>query len=130
MKTLKNLLLRKPKLTLAVAESLTCGRLQALIGEISGASEYFLGGITAYTLEQKVRHLGVDRATAKRVNSVSATVAEQMARGVGEMFGSHLGLATTGYGSSLSLTSSIASPARPAAARSASRRSRPSAEVA
>ena len=97
MKTLKNLLLRKPKLTLAVAESLTCGRLQALIGEISGASEYFLGGITAYTLEHKVRHLGVDRATAKRVNSVSATVAEQMARGVGEMFGSHLGLATTGY---------------------------------
>jgi nicotinamide-nucleotide amidase len=94
---LKQLLLRSPRLTLAAAESLTCGRVQAKIGEISGASEFFLGGITAYSLEQKVRHLGVERAAAKRVNCVSAAVAEQMARGVCVLFGSDLGLATTGY---------------------------------
>ena len=64
MSDLKNLMLREPRLTLAVAESLTCGRLQARIGAISGASEFFLGGMTAYSLEQKVRHLGVDRAAA------------------------------------------------------------------
>jgi len=78
---LKELMLRPPRLTLAVAESLTCGRVQARIGAIPGASEFFLGGITAYSLEQKVRHLGVDRATAEPVNAVSAEVAEQMARG-------------------------------------------------
>jgi nicotinamide-nucleotide amidase len=94
---LKELMLRPPRLTLAVAESLTCGRIQARVGAISGASNFFLGGITAYQLEQKVRHLGVSRAMAEPVNSVSAAVAEQMARGVCGLFGSDLGLATTGY---------------------------------
>lgn len=97
MNALRPLLLSRPKLTLAVAESLTCGRLQAAIGAESGASDYFLGGITAYNLEQKVALLGVDRAAAKRVACVSADVAEQMARGVRERFGSDLALATTGY---------------------------------
>ncbi|MFI5358303.1 MAG: CinA family protein [Opitutales bacterium] len=94
---LKERMLRPRRRTLAVAESLTCGRVQARIGLISGASEFFLGGITAYSLDQKVRHLGVDRPEAATVNSVSAAVAEQMARGVCAMFGSELGLATTGY---------------------------------
>ncbi len=94
---LKTLMLRRPALTLAAAESLTCGRVQARVGEISGASNFFRGGITAYTLDQKVRHLGVDRTAARRVNSVSAEVACQMARGVCRLFGSDLGVATTGY---------------------------------
>lgn len=97
MSELKDLFLREPRLTLAVAESLTCGNLQAHIGRISGASNFFLGGITAYTLEQKVKHLGVDRAVAEPVNCVSAQVAEQMARGAAELFGADLALATTGY---------------------------------
>lgn len=94
---LKTLILREPRLTLSVAESMTCGRVQARIGEISGASEFFLGGLTAYTLEQKVTHLGVNRAAARRVQCVSAGVAEEMARGVCGLFGSDLGLATTGF---------------------------------
>ncbi len=94
---LKAFLLRAPRLTLAVAESVTCGRVQARVGEISGASNFFLGGITAYSLQQKVRHLGVNRTAAKKVNCVSAQIAEQMARGVCGLFGSDLGVATTGY---------------------------------
>lgn len=94
---LKALMRQAPALTLAAAESMTCGRVQARVGEISGASDFFRGGITAYSLAQKVRHLGVNRAAAKKVNSVSAEVAEQMARGVCELFGSDLGVATTGY---------------------------------
>jgi nicotinamide-nucleotide amidase len=97
MAELKTLLLDAPPLTLAAAESMTCGRVQAAIGAISGASNFFLGGITAYTLEQKVAHLGVNRAAAKKVNCVSAGVAEQMARGACQLFGSDLGVATTGY---------------------------------
>jgi nicotinamide-nucleotide amidase len=94
---LKALLLREPRRTLAVAESVTCGHLQARIGAISGASEFFLGGITTYTLDEKVKHLGVKRAAAKAANSVSAGVAEQMARGACALFGSDFALATTGY---------------------------------
>jgi nicotinamide-nucleotide amidase len=97
MSELKRLMLLAPKLSLAAAESLTCGRVQARVGEISGASHFFLGGITAYTLDEKVRHLGVARGPAKRVNSVSADVAEQMAQGACRLFGSDLAVATTGY---------------------------------
>jgi nicotinamide-nucleotide amidase len=94
---LKTLLLAAPCLTVAVAESLTAGRVQAGLGAIAGASEFFLGGITAYTLDQKVRHLSVDRREAAKVNSVSGEVARQMARGAAKLFGSDLAVATTGY---------------------------------
>jgi len=94
---LKELLLRKPKLTLAAAESLTAGHVQARIASVSGASGYFLGGITTYSLEQKVRHLGVDRAHARRVNCVSQRVAVEMAEGACALFGANLAVATTGY---------------------------------
>ena len=97
MATIKELMLTRPRLTLAVAESMTCGRVQAHIGKISGASRFFVGGITAYTLEQKVQHLGVDEAAATPVNCVSAEVAEQMARGACEFFSASIGVATTGY---------------------------------
>ncbi len=97
MSQLKELLLRAPRLSVAIAESLTAGRVQARLGAISGASHFFQGGITAYSLEQKVRHLGVDRASAAAVNSVSADVAEQMARGTCALFQCDLALATTGY---------------------------------
>ncbi len=94
---LKELMLRPPRLTLAVAESLTCGGVQARIGTVSGASNFFLGGITAYTLEQKVRHLDVNRAHARRVNSVSQRVVVEMAQGACALFGADLAVATTGY---------------------------------
>jgi nicotinamide-nucleotide amidase len=94
---LKSLLRREPPLTLAVAESLTAGQVQARIAAVAGASEFFLGGITAYALAQKVRHFGVDRAAAKKTNGVSAEIAEQMARGVCALFGADVGVATTGY---------------------------------
>lgn len=97
MSELKGLMMAEPRRTLAVAESLTCGRLQARIGRISGASGFFLGGMTAYSLDEKIRHLGVSRRLAGPVNSVSAGVAEQMARGACTLFGSDLGIGTTGY---------------------------------
>ncbi len=94
---LKTLMVAGRPWTLAVAESLTAGNLQARIASVSGASSYFLGGITAYSLEQKERQLQVERATAEAVNCVSADVAEQMARGVCRLFGADVGAATTGY---------------------------------
>jgi nicotinamide-nucleotide amidase len=94
---LRRLLLHRPALTLAVAESLTCGHVQARIGAVSGASDYFLGGITAYALAQKVRLLGVNRAHARRVDCVSQRVAVEMAAGAGARFGADLAVATTGY---------------------------------
>ena len=94
---LRNLMTAPPALTLAVAESLTSGHLQTAIGAQSGASDFFLGGITAYSIDQKVAHLGVDRDEAEASNAVSERVADQMALGACRLFGSSLGAATTGY---------------------------------
>lgn len=94
---LRTLMLAPPRLTLGVAESITCGLLQARIGAISGASQFFLGGLTAYTIAQKARHLGVDRGQAEKVDAVSAGTAAEMARGACAFFGSDIAVATTGY---------------------------------
>lgn len=94
---LKARMLREPRRTLAVAESLTAGHVQARVAAVSGASNFFLGGVTAYTLEQKVKLLGVDRTHATEVNCVSARVATEMATGACELFGADVGTATTGY---------------------------------
>lgn len=94
---LKKLLAKKPRLTVATAESVTAGRVQALIASMSGASEYFLGGVTAYSLDEKVKLLGVNRAHAKKCNCVSQRVAVEMAVGACQLFGSDLAISTTGY---------------------------------
>lgn len=94
---LKHLMAGPPPLKLAVAESMSGGRLQSLVTAESGASVFFLGGITTYTLEQKLRHLGVVRADAAPVGCVSAEVAWQMARGACALFGADIGVAITGY---------------------------------
>ncbi len=81
----------------AAAESLTCGRIQTALGALGGASAYFAGGLTAYSIAAKVAWLGVDEAAARAANAVSPEIALQMARGVATRFSAELGLATTGY---------------------------------
>jgi nicotinamide-nucleotide amidase len=94
---LKRLMDGPPLLTLGIAESLTSGQVQARVGSVSGASTFFRGGLTAYTIEQKVRHLGVDRAPAEACEAVSEDVARQMARGTCRLFACDVALAITGY---------------------------------
>ena len=84
-------------MTVAAAESLTVGRVQAELGRWSGSSGYFAGGVTAYEIAAKVKLLGVDAGHAGAVNAVSARVAEEMARGAASLFGCEIGVATTGY---------------------------------
>ncbi len=93
---LKQILLKK-NLNIAVAESLTAGLVQFQIASVSGSSSYFLGGITAYNLDQKVRQLHVERSHAESVDCVSSTVAEQMALGVRQRYDAVLSVSTTGY---------------------------------
>lgn len=94
---LKKLMQQPPVLSVAVAESVTGGQVQAMITAVSGASEYFRGGVTAYTLDEKVKILGVTRAPARRVNCVSQQVVVEMALGAGRLFDADLAVATTGY---------------------------------
>ena len=84
-------------LTICCAESLTTGNLQAALGSVSGSSAYFVGGVTAYNIDQKASLLGVNPGIAEPCNCVSQDVANQMARGVLKLFGADIALATTGY---------------------------------
>jgi nicotinamide-nucleotide amidase len=82
---------------LAVAESITGGRIQSLLTSQSGSSDYFAGGLTAYDLEQKTELLGVDRETAAACDCVSEQTCFEMATGVMGLFDVNAALATTGY---------------------------------
>ena len=97
MITLLKEILTKNELTISVAESCTSGNLQALLTSISGSSEYFEGGITVYNIDQKVKHLGVDRKVAEPVDCVSQEVADQMALGCSKLFETRIAISTTGY---------------------------------
>jgi len=83
-------------LTIAVAESLTGGRLAAALTGRPGASAVFRGSVTAYATELKAKILGVDPELLARVGAVDGEVARQMAAGVRRLCGSDLGIATTG----------------------------------
>ena len=83
--------------TLAVAESVTSGAIQLAISTIIDASRFYQGGITAYNVAQKFRHLNVEPIDAIASNCVSQSVAEQMATHVTSLFTSHWGVAITGY---------------------------------
>ena len=85
--------------TVAVAESVTAGHLQAAISLASEASRFFQGGITAYNLGQKCRHLHVNPIHATTCNSVSQTVADEMARNAIGLFSCDWSIGITGYAS-------------------------------
>ena len=89
-------LVRK-KETLAVAESVTAGLLQAAIAQAEFASEFYQGGITVYNIGQKVKHLKVEPIHAEQTNCVSEKVTAQMAVEVCELFQSDWGIGITGY---------------------------------
>lgn len=88
-------LLRKKK-TLAVAESCTAGGFSARLTSVSGSSNYFRGGIVAYSNSIKTRLLGVSSETLARFGAVSSEVACEMADGVREQMKSSFGVSITG----------------------------------
>lgn len=89
-------LLKKESLTLAVAESCTGGLLADKLTDVPGSSEYFLGGITAYSNEAKMNYLGIRTSTLEQFGAVSNEVAREMAAGARSAFGADLALSTTG----------------------------------
>ena len=83
--------------TIAVAESLTSGHLQVALASAENASKFFQGGITAYNLGQKARHLKIEPIHAENCNCVSEKVASQMALNVIDLFSTDWSIGITGY---------------------------------
>ncbi|UIN31999.1 CinA family protein [Microbacterium binotii] len=78
----------------AAAESLTGGQVCTALGATPGASEWFAGGVVAYTIETKSLVLGV----ADDLDPCSAECARTMAAGVRDALEVDAAVATTGVG--------------------------------
>lgn len=89
------------KQSVSVAESVTAGFLQAAIASAELALQFFEGGITTYNINQKVKHVHIDRKKAEECNCVSNETANEMAAGVCKLFGTDWGIAVTGYASAV-----------------------------
>jgi nicotinamide-nucleotide amidase len=79
--------------TIAVAESLTGGRISAALAAAGSASQWFRGGVVAYSSEVKHTVLQVPEGPV-----VSAEAARAMGVGVRDLLGADVAVAVTGAG--------------------------------
>lgn len=87
---------RPATLMLATAESCTGGGVAARLTAVAGASDYFQGGIVAYSNEAKAKLLGVSRETLATRGAVSAECAREMAEGARHALDAAIAVSTTG----------------------------------
>lgn len=89
-------LLRKKGMTLSTAESCTGGLLSGRITDIAGSSDYYAGGVYAYSNEVKSGFLRVSEKTLEEHGAVSEETAKEMAEGIRKKFGTSTGISVTG----------------------------------
>lgn len=89
-------MLRKHRLTLAVAESCTGGMLASSIVNVPGASDVLQEGFITYSNRSKCRYLGVNCETLEEFGAVSEQTAKEMADGAADTSGCKVSVAVTG----------------------------------
>lgn len=82
--------------TLSVAESCTGGLISHRLTEISGISGVFSEGLTTYSNEAKIRHLGVSPATLSKYGAVSKETVIEMAKGLRNRSGTDVTISVSG----------------------------------
>jgi len=88
-------LLKEKGLTLATMESCTGGLVASTITDVPGSSNYFKGGVVAYSNEVKIAY-GVPAHLIAEHGAVSPEVAQAMASAARLRLGADIGLGTTG----------------------------------
>ena len=81
---------------LATAESCSGGLIGHKVTTVPGSSNYFAGGVIAYSNDLKEKLLGVDPALLEEHGAVSSAVAKAMADGIRQKTGADIGVAVTG----------------------------------
>lgn len=89
-------LLKSKKLSLSTAESCTGGGVAAAITSVAGSSEYFMGGIVAYSNDVKVSLLHVSSETLEKYGAVSRETVMEMAAGAMNTLKTDCTIATSG----------------------------------
>ncbi len=90
-------LLKKYKLTVTTAESMTGGMLASRIVNVAGASECFQEGFITYSNKAKRKILDVNKSTLKKYGAVSSQTAKEMAKGGIFASDSDICVAVTGF---------------------------------
>ena len=89
-------MLRQRGLALCLAESCTGGLIGNLMTNVPGSSQYFAGGVVAYSNQAKIDLLGVSPETLDQYGAVSDETVREMAAGARERFRTELSLAVSG----------------------------------
>jgi nicotinamide-nucleotide amidase len=89
-------ILKEKKKTLAVAESCTGGLVSHRITNVPGSSDYFHGGVVAYSNDVKTFLLYVSQELLKEHGAVSPQVACAMAKGAKSALDADIAAAITG----------------------------------
>ena len=77
----------------AVAESLTCGRIASALGAGHDAADWLAGGVVAYAPDVKFELLGVEPGPV-----ITAACARQLADGVAQLLHADVAIGVTGCG--------------------------------
>lgn len=88
--------LRERGLRLGLAESCTGGLVGHRLTNVAGSSTYYMGSVTAYAYEAKVRLLGVSWTTLEQHGAVSAETVTEMALGCRRALAADIGIAISG----------------------------------
>ena len=88
--------LKESAATMATAESCTSGLVGKLLTNVSGSSDYYMGGIISYSNDVKHRVLGVPQDLLDTYGAVSEQVAKAMAEGAKRVCNTTYAVSTTG----------------------------------
>lgn len=89
-------LMQEQRKTFATAESCTGGDIARRFTDMSGASEFYVGGAVTYTDDVKARVLGIDPELIREHTAVSEPVARAMAENIRTITGADFAVSTTG----------------------------------
>ena len=96
MESVVGKLLQSQGKVLATAESCSGGLIGHKITTVPGSSNYFAGGVIAYSNALKEKLLGLDSSLLEEHGAVSSAVAKAMADGIRHKTGADIGVSVTG----------------------------------
>lgn len=88
--------LKKMNMKIGIAESVTGGMIASALVDVPGASKVFKGGVVSYTIDSKVKLLGINREIINKFGEVSAQTAREMALGIKRKLETDFSIAVTG----------------------------------
>jgi nicotinamide-nucleotide amidase len=89
-------LLKEKNISVSTAESCTGGNIAKRLTSFGGSSQFFKGGIIAYSNEIKINELNVESADINSKGAVSEEVVMQMAENIRLKFKTDIGLSSSG----------------------------------